>query len=135
MRRLHWRKVQVKVRVRLLFQSSRALLEIIPSVMRVSVRGPLWRAIHRVAEFGRRSGKECSREPVEDREKAGRRNPIGGNRGRRMPRRAANGVGRKEMTNTLTMHKTAIMQANDAARVIMQLRSISKKAGRKRKRA
>ena len=52
-----------------------------------------------------------------------------------MPRRAVNEVGKKEMTNALTMHKTAIMQANDAARVIMQLRSKSKKAGRKRKRA
>ena len=95
LRRLHWRSGQVKVGVRLLLQSSRALLEIIPPVMRVSVRGALWRAIHRVAVVeGRRSGKESRREPVEGREKGRRRNPTGGQRGTKMPKQAANHVGK-----------------------------------------
>ena len=94
LRRLNWRKGQVKVGVRLLLQSSRALLEIIPNVMRVSVRGALWRAIHRVAEGGRMSDRESRREPVQERENGRRRKPTGGHRGMRMPKQAAKGVGR-----------------------------------------
>ena len=93
LRRLHWRKGQEKVLVRLLLQSSRALLEIILPVMWVSVRGALWRAIHRVAEGGRRSGREVRREPVEEREKGSRMNPTGGHRGTTMPKQAAKKVG------------------------------------------
>ena len=94
LRRLHWRNGQVKVEVRHLLQSSRALLEIIPPVMRVSVRGALWRAIHRVAEVVRRSDRDIRREPVEEREKGRRRNPTGGHRGTKMPKQAAKGVGK-----------------------------------------
>ena len=68
LRRLNWRKGQVKLEVRLLLQSSRAPLEIIPNVMRVSVRGALWRAIHRVAGGGGREGREDRMELVGDRE-------------------------------------------------------------------
>ena len=92
LRRLHWRKGQEKVLVRLLLQSSRVLLEIILPVIWVSVRGALWRAIHRVVEGGRRSGRDIRRERVEEREKGRRRNPTGGHRRTKLPKQAAKGV-------------------------------------------
>ena len=66
--RLDLRRGEEKVGARLLLHSSRSSLDILPNDMDISVRGALWRAIHRVAEGGRREGRETRRDLVEARE-------------------------------------------------------------------
>ena len=66
--RLHLRRGEEKVGARLLLHSSRASLNMFPPDWVISVSGALWRAIHKVAEGGRREGRETRSDLVEARE-------------------------------------------------------------------